>query len=117
MLRLLTDEDFNGRIVRGLWLRKSDLDLLRVQDIGLSGENDPSILEWAENNGRVLLTHDARTMPRHVCDRLASGLHVPGIFLVDDLAPIAASIEDILLIAECSHEAEWRDQIHYLPFK
>lgn len=48
MLRLLTDEDFNGRIVRGLWLRKSDLDLLRVQDIGLSGENDPSILDWAE---------------------------------------------------------------------
>ncbi len=117
MLFLLTDEDFNGRIVRGLLLRKRDLDLVRVQDIGLSGENDPRILDWAENNGRVLLTHDARTMPRHVRDRLSSGLHIPGIFVVDDLAPIAASIDDVLLVAECSHTAEWRDQIHYLPFK
>lgn len=37
MIRLLSDEDFNGRIVHGLLLRKSDLDLLRVQDVGLGG--------------------------------------------------------------------------------
>ena len=33
MVRFLTDEDFNGRIVRGLFLRQSDLDLVRVQEI------------------------------------------------------------------------------------
>ena len=35
MLRLLSDENFNGDIVRGLGLRQPDLDLLRVQDVGL----------------------------------------------------------------------------------
>ncbi len=35
MLRLLSDENFNGDIVRGLFLRRPDLDLDRVQGIGL----------------------------------------------------------------------------------
>jgi len=35
MLHLLSDENFNGDIVRGLFLRHPDLDLCRVQDTGL----------------------------------------------------------------------------------
>lgn len=35
MLRLLVDENFNGSIVRGVLLRNPDVDLVRVQDIGL----------------------------------------------------------------------------------
>jgi hypothetical protein len=117
MVRFLADEDLNGRIVRGLFLRKSDLDLVRVQDVGLSGAADENILQWAEEKGRMLLTHDARTMPKHVRDRVVGGSHVPGVFIVDDLAPIGACIGDILLVADCSDETEWRDQIHYLPFR
>ncbi|MBC8876984.1 MAG: DUF5615 family PIN-like protein [Planctomycetes bacterium] len=117
MIRFLSDEDFNGRIVRGLFLRKSDLDLVRVQDVGLLGADDDEVLEWADQNGRVLLTHDGRTMPNHVRNRLAAGSHLPGVFIVDDLASIGDCVEDILLVAECSEEGEWEDQIHYLPFK
>jgi hypothetical protein len=116
MIGFLTDEDFNGRIVRGLFLQKSDLDLVRVQDVNLMGKSDDAVLEWANDNNRLLLTHDRRTMPGHARDRLAAGGHVPGIFIVDDLAPIGACIEDIVLVAECSEQDEWRDQIHYLPF-
>ena len=43
MLRLLSDENFNGDIVRGLLLRRSNLDLNRVQDIGLEEADDPTI--------------------------------------------------------------------------
>jgi len=117
MLSFLADEDFNGRIARGLFLRKNNLDLVRVQDIGLSGSGDEVVLEWAEDHGRILLTHDARTIPRHVQDRLAEGYHFPGVFIVDDQAPIGACIEDILLVAECSEIDEWRNLVYYLPFK
>jgi len=58
MLRLLSDENFNGDIVRGLFLRQPDLDLLRVQDVGLRKVDDPEIIDWATSNGRILLTHD-----------------------------------------------------------
>ncbi|MEH2448066.1 MAG: DUF5615 family PIN-like protein [Nostoc sp.] len=47
MLKLLSDENFNGDIVRGLFLRQPNLDLLRVQDVGLQEVADPAILNWA----------------------------------------------------------------------
>jgi hypothetical protein len=40
MLRLLADENFNGDIVRALLLRQPDIDIVRVQDVGLAGVGD-----------------------------------------------------------------------------
>jgi len=40
MLSLLSDENFNGDIIRGLFLRQPNLDLLRVQDVGLREVDD-----------------------------------------------------------------------------
>ena len=58
MLRLAADENFNHDIVRGLLRREPGLDIVRIQDVGLSGADDPTVLEWAAQEGRVLLTHD-----------------------------------------------------------
>jgi predicted nuclease of predicted toxin-antitoxin system len=69
MLRLLVDENFDNTIVRGLFRRNSMLEIVRVQDVGLSGKDDPSILEWADQEGRVLLTHDVATITRYAYDR------------------------------------------------
>ena len=52
MLLLVSDENFNNDIVRGLLRRKPDLDIVRVQDVGLRGEEDPVILEWTAQEGR-----------------------------------------------------------------
>jgi hypothetical protein len=41
MLTFLADENFHRAIVRGLLRRKPDLDIVRVQDVGLSGVDDP----------------------------------------------------------------------------
>ena len=49
MIRLLADEDFNGAIVRGLVRR--NVDIVRVQDVGLRAEPDLRILEWAAETG------------------------------------------------------------------
>jgi hypothetical protein len=46
VIRLLADENFNNNIVRGVRLREPDIDFVRVQDVGLSGADDPSVLEW-----------------------------------------------------------------------
>ena len=57
MLRLAADENFNGNIVRGLRRRSPDLDIIRVQDVGLLGADDASVLEWAAKEGRVVVRH------------------------------------------------------------
>lgn len=54
MLKLLADENFDNTVLRGLFRRNSELDIVRVQDVGLSGEDDPTVLEWAAQEGRVL---------------------------------------------------------------
>lgn len=40
MLKLAADENFNNDIVRGLLRRNPTLDIVRVQDVGLSGADD-----------------------------------------------------------------------------
>lgn len=117
MLLLAADENFNNDILRGLLRRRPDLDIVRLQDVGLSGADDPSVLEWAAQEGRVLLTHDVSTITRYAYERVRAGTRMPGVFEVSRDLPISAAIEDILLLAECSLEAEWEGQVRYLPLR
>ena len=71
MLRLLSDENFDGKIIRGLFLRQPNLDLVRVQDVSLQELDDPTILAWAADNNRIVITHDCATMPNFAYERLA----------------------------------------------
>src|SRR5688500_2413515 len=79
MLRLLADEDFDNRIVRGLLDRNPTLPVVRVQDVGLSGQDDLVLLEWAARERRILLTHDAATMTKYAYERVRAGLPMPGV--------------------------------------
>ena len=117
MLRLLADENFNNNILRGLLRRYPGLDIVRIQDIGLSGADDPTVLEWAAREERVLLTHDVATITRYAYERVKSGQRMPGVFEVDTFAATGQVIEDILLIVELSLENEWEGRIGYLPLK
>ena len=66
MIKFLTDEDFDNRILRGLFSRQPDLDIIRLQDTHLAGADDETILEWAFQERRILLTHDVSTMTKYV---------------------------------------------------
>ena len=79
MLQLIADENFNNNIVRGVLRRKTDVDIVRVQDRGLSQADDPTILEWAAQQGRVLLTHDVSTITKYAYERLETGQRMPGV--------------------------------------
>ncbi len=115
MLRFVADENFNNNIIRGLLRRKSDLDIVSIQDAGLSETDDPAVLKWAAREGRVLLTHDVSTITRYAYERVRRGKTMPGVFEVSRDVSIGVAIEDILLLAECSKEGEWEGQVRYLP--
>ena len=104
-------------ILRGLLRRQPDLDIVRVQDIGLSGADDPTLLVWAAQQGRIILTHDVTTMTRYAYERVQAGRPMPGVFEVSRSVPIGTVIEDIMLLAESSLEGEWEGQIRYLPLR
>lgn len=115
MLRLLADENFNNAIVRGVWRRKPDADLVRVQDVGLSSEDDSTLLAWAANAGRVLLTHDVTTITKYAYERVVAGQPMPGVVEVSRAVPIGLAIDNIVFLIECSTEGDWEGQILYLP--
>lgn len=115
MLRLAADENFNNDIVRGLIRRKPDIDIVRAQDVGLSGAKDPALLEWAAQQSRVVVSHDVSTLTKHAYDRVAAGLRMPGVFEVPNTLSIGRAIDDLLLIVECGLEDEWEGQVRYLP--
>lgn len=116
-MKLLADENFRGAIVRGLLRRRPALDLLRVPDVGLSAADDPDILAWAANDGRLVLTHDAATLIGYAYNRVAAGQSMPGIIEVRQEAAIGQSIDELLLIIDASHEGEWQGQVLYLPLR
>jgi hypothetical protein len=116
MLKLLADENLDNTIFRGLLRRRPNLDLVRIQDIGLSGVDDPTVLAWSAQENRVLLTHDVATITKYAYDRITEGLSMPGVIEISTSASIGRVIEDILLIIDCSVEGELEGQIHYIPF-
>ncbi len=81
MIKLASDENLDGDVVRGLLRRVPELDIVRVQDAELVGSPDPTILAWAADENRILLTHDRDTMPNFVYERVIASEPTPGVFL------------------------------------
>jgi len=87
VIPLLADQNFNGHSLHGLTRREPSLAIVHVRDVGLAAAPDATVLEWAATQGRVLLTHDRRTIPAFAYARVAAGRPMPGIFLVSDEMP------------------------------
>jgi predicted nuclease of predicted toxin-antitoxin system len=115
-MRLLTDENFNGAILRGLIRRLPELDIVRVQDVGLMNADDPDILEWAANEGRILLTHDVATITMYAYERVNQGRPMIGVIEVIATAPIGRIINDLELFVLCSQPEDYENQVLFIPF-
>ncbi len=92
-----------------------NLDLIRVQDVGLQEVDDPIILSWAANSERIVLTHDRATMPDFAYERLVREEPMTGLFVVNDRIPIRQAIDELLLVIDCTEQEEWKGIVLYLP--
>jgi len=116
-MKLISDEDFNNRIVRGLLRRFPALDLVRVQDVGLIEKHDTIVLAWSAHEKRLVLTHDFATMLDFAYTRVADGLEMPGVIAVPQDLPIGEAIGELSTLIECSLENEWENQVVFIPLK
>jgi hypothetical protein len=118
MLRLATDADVHGEIIRGLCRRVPEIDLVRAQWALPDGTSDSEVLAWAAAENRVLITNDRNTMIDCAFRRVAAGEPMPGLIVTTNEQSIGSAIDDILLIAECMPEEEAREQmVVFLPFR
>jgi predicted nuclease of predicted toxin-antitoxin system len=118
MLRLASDADVHGEIIRGLHRRHPETELVRVQDALSERTPDVDVLAWAAAENRVLITNDRNTMLGFAYRRVAAGELVPGVIATTNEQSIGSAIDDILLISEFMPEEEIRQQVVvYLPFR
>jgi predicted nuclease of predicted toxin-antitoxin system len=115
MLRLLADENFNGRILRALRRQIPDLDVVRVQDTSLCGVDDKTLLQFASDDNRVVLTHDIETLVGYAWERVRSGTPMPGVIVTLTNRPIGQVIEDLEVLLLASRPEELEAQILFLP--
>lgn len=109
------DENFNNTILRGLKRRKPDLDIIRIQDTEIYQADDPTLLEWVTEQNRILLTHDAKTIPKYVYERIENDLATTGIFIINNQLAMGQVIEELMITIEVTEREEWNNIVLYFP--
>lgn len=113
-VRFQADADLNAEIVAGVLRREPSIDFQTADEANLRQVPDPEVLTLAAQEGRILVTHDRRTMPRHFADFI---LHhsSPGVLIIAQTVSVRVAIEELLLVWAASESAEWRNLIVELP--
>jgi hypothetical protein len=106
-LRFLADENIDQDLVLGLKRRICEIDIVRVQDVGLRTLDDPTILQWAAEEGRLLISRDIKTIPTFAYERVAAGLAMPGVLVRPPAVSMAVAIRDLSVIAGATQGHEW----------
>ena len=72
------------------------------------------VLKVAAQEGRVLVTHDHKTMPRHFAQFIMRDTS-PGLLVVPQHLAVVAAVEDLRLIWFATEAEEWVDRVSFLP--
>ena len=115
MPSLAIDENFTQAILDGLRARLPGLDAARVQDILGHNVHDRLVLEWAASEGRVLVTHDAATVPDFAYERIAAGLTMPGVVVMRSRIATGAALNDLVLLLAAGSEQDFQDLVRRIP--
>lgn len=112
--RFQADADLNRRIVAGLRRREPCIDFQDAQAGKVIGKRDPEVLTLAAREGRVLVSHDRRTMLRHFANFIQQKSS-PGLIIVSQELDIGQAIEELLLIWTATEASEWQNAAVFVP--
>ena len=113
-VRFLADANFNRKIIAGVLRRESRISFLSGAEVDLTGIPDLQVLALAASEGRLLLTHDIRTMVS-AFEEFTSANSSGGVLLVAQNAPVGPVINGLIRIWEESSAEEWKNRIGWIP--
>ena len=108
------DVNLKQSIVAGVVRRVPEISFQTSLQAGLANLSDTAVLSKAANEGRILITHDRRTMPFDFAKFITSRAS-PGVFLVPRRIPIRTIVEELILIWHASEAEDYYNQILTLP--
>ena len=116
-VRFQADNDLRRIIVDAVLRREPSVDFQTAQAAGLDGLDDASVLRRTSEQGRILVTHDRRTMPPQLAAYLAEGGQSPGVLLViPQNAPVRDVVEALILIWADNRPQDWANLVTKVPF-
>jgi Domain of unknown function (DUF5615) len=114
-IRFQADADLRQAIVTGIKRRQPTLDIQSANEAGLEGIKDPEVLAIAAREGRILITHDRKTMPTEF-GQFVTRQNSSGVLIMSQNLPISEAIDAVILVWEASTAEEWINQIMTFPF-
>lgn len=113
--RFQADADLNEDIVTGILRREPAVDFQTATTADLRLLSDLQVLTLAAREGRILVSHDRRTMPRAFAEFLRSN-QSPGLLIVSQKTDVLTAIDGLLLVWTSSEAEEWVNQLGTIPF-
>jgi Domain of unknown function (DUF5615) len=113
-IRFQADADLKQAIVAGTIRREADIDFKSANAAGFEGKKDEEVLAITARDGRVLVTHDRKTMPIEFGEFILSQ-NSSGVLIISQNLPISEAIDALILVWEASNAEEWVNQIMSIP--
>jgi hypothetical protein len=113
-IRFPADADLNHDVVKGVLRREPGIDFGTAADGELRRLSDPEVLALAASEGRILVSHDRKTMPRAFAEFVMAA-RSPGVFIISQKVDHLSAIEALLLVWAASEAEEWTNRICTLP--
>lgn len=112
--QFLADADLDRRILLATRRQEAGIDVQEATAAGLPGLDDPAVLTVAADGARILVTHDARTMPRHF-GAFIQQRESPGVLIVPQRLAISEASAALILVWTVTEAADWINRLAWLP--
>jgi Domain of unknown function (DUF5615) len=112
-VRFQADNDLDQRIVIATRRINPSIDFQTAIKLRLHGLADPLVLKLAAAQGRVLVSHDRRTLPLHFRKFIESATS-PGVIIVSQKLAIGRSAELLHLLWAASDAEEYVNIVYDL---
>ena len=117
-VRYQADADFDRRIVRAARRHEPAIDFQLASEAlggaGLISVPDDRVLKIAADEGRILVTHDRRTIPVYFAAFIANETS-PGVIVISQKMTLAVAVEWLVTIWAASKAEEWLNQLLVVP--
>src|SRR2546422_8431411 len=113
-IRFQADNDLNARIIDAVLRLNYTIDFETAARVGINiGTIDPEVLEITAEAGRVLVSHDLRTLPWHFASFIETHTS-PGVIIISQSLPVGDAAKWLHLIWEAARPEEYLNRIELL---
>ena len=119
-VKYLLDEHLPYALFAGLKRRDPAIDVVRVQQSGLRGAEDPEVLALAAEESRIVVSKDKATLRDFAGARIQRGEGMAGLLVIRRSflrgnAGLGTIIDELVNISQKTESRDWDNVIRFIP--